>query len=194
MTLEEKELTRLIANGDDAAFEKLFKMYFKNLHGFALILLKDDAIAEDMVQQVFYKLWKSKKSIQIHTSLKSYLYSSVRYECLNYFKHQKVVASHQNAIGRQISQNDNGRADNKIIANELRKNIGAAIDSLPEQRRLVFQMSRFGNLKYHEISLELGISVKTVESHMGKALKQLRTILAAYLSIWVIFFLSNKFI
>ncbi len=83
MILDEKELTGLIANGDDAAFEKLFKMYFKNLHGFALMLLKDEALAEDMVQQVFYKLWRSKESIQIHTSLKSYLFSSVRHECLN---------------------------------------------------------------------------------------------------------------
>jgi len=171
---------------DPAEMENVFKTHFKNLHAYACTIVRNEDEAEEIVQNVFFKLWEKRQKISIDQSLEAYLYKSVYYESLNYLKHEKVKEAHK---ARHIA--DNHTIDNQsdsLIIKELREKIHTTIQELPEQCRTVFQMSRFEGLRYREIAGRLGISEKTVENHMGKALKVLRTKLLEYLPIIAVLF------
>ena len=164
-----------------ALFENVFKSNFKNLHAYACSILKDEASAEEIVQQVFLKLWEKKEQLAELQSVEAYLYRSVHNECLNWLKHNKVKAAHQ---AHALFVNKEAAQDNdQVTLKELQKDIDKAINELPEQCRTIFQLSRFEDLKYRDIADKLGISVKTVENQMGKALRTLRTKLSGYLPV-----------
>lgn len=169
-----------IRNGNEAAFEKVFKMYFKNLHAFAYTFMKNDDIAEEIVQNVFFRIWEKRDQLQIDDSLKAYLYRAVHNESLNHLKHLKVKSSFQLQYSDHM-ESSNSDVSNEMIASELENNIQKAINELPQQCRTIFQMSRYEQLKYHQIADHLNISIKTVENQMGKALKVLRSKLVEYL-------------
>jgi RNA polymerase sigma-70 factor, ECF subfamily len=173
---------------NESAFENVFKRYYKSLYAYAYTIVKDDAAADDMVQQVFYKLWNPGTKISIQSSIAAYLYRAVHNESLNYLKHQKIVVAHQKEIVPQL-KNDSFSAANTVVNKELEQKLRLALNALPEQCRTIFQLSRFENLKYYEIADQLGISVKTVENQMGKALKIMRMKLIDVLPI--VFFLLN---
>lgn len=166
------------------AFEEVFKAHFKALHAYACTLLRVEAQAEELVQQVFYKLWLKKDEVHIRQTLQAYLYQSVYNECLNYLKHQKVRKAHQ---VHTLHTTAEGQVPDQDMANrELKEKIHEALSRLPEQCRTIFQMSRFEDLKYREIAEQLRLSVKTVENQMGKALKLMRQHLAEYLPVlWI---------
>ncbi len=169
----------------EASFERLFTTHFKRLYAYALTIVKDGITAEEMVQQVFFKIWEKKGRVDIHSSVEAYLYRSVYHESLNYLKHQKVKAAHQSyAVHRGGEQA--GSASSKVQLSELQQKLDKALSELPEQCRTIFQMSRFEELKYQEIADKLGLSVKTVENQMGKALKILRVKLADYLPLLLV--------
>ena len=165
-------------------FESLFKEHFRALHSYAITILRDDVMAEEIVQQVFFKLWERRESLNIETSYSAYLYRSVYHDCLNYLKHLKVRAAHQSHAMRQSA--DSHDTDHQVAHKELQTRLDKALKELPEGCRTVFQLSRFESLKYHEIAERLRISPKTVEAQMGKALKMLRVALADYLPTLVI--------
>jgi RNA polymerase sigma-70 factor (ECF subfamily) len=171
-----------------SAYENAFKSHFKALHSYAYSIVKDDIMAEEMVQNVFFKLWKNREGIDIHQSLIAYLYRSVYYESLNHLRHEKTKAEYRSHAARNTSNAES--ASEKVKLNELRSHLEAAIKKLPEQCRTIFQMSRFEELKYLEIAAKLGISPKTVENQMGKALRILRTELTDFLPI-IILLLMN---
>lgn len=169
----------------EASFEQVFKTHFKALHAYAYTFVKDSDTAEDMVQMTFMKLWEKSAKLNIHSSLTGYLYRSVYNECLNYFKHEKVKINHENHekhTGRQPLHDPSSR----VQMAELEGDLADALAALPEGCRTVFQMSRFESLKYQEIADRLGISIKTVENQMGKALKILRLKLKDYLPLFLI--------
>lgn len=168
--------------------EAAFREHFQGLHRYACTMLSDDLMAEEMVQNVFYKLWKNREEISISQSVASYLYRSVYHECLNYLKHLKVRAAYEKHASRVMEQMNN--AADRLKLKELETKLDEALKELPEQCRTIFQMSRFEELKYMEIAGRLGISVKTVENQMGKALKLLRGKLADFLPI-LFYLLTN---
>lgn len=170
------------------AFEEAFKSHFKGLHAYAYTIIKDDIMAEEMVQNVFYKLWKNRDTTQINQSLAAYLYRSVYHECLNYLKHVKVKAAYQAHAAKTMEQTEN--ATDRVRMKELEQKLDTALRELPEQCRTIFQMSRFEELKYMEIATKLGISVKTVENQMGKALKLLRLKLVDFLPAMLLLLLN----
>ncbi len=171
-----------------ALYESAFKTHFKGLHSYACTIIKDDVMAEEMVQNVFYRLWKNKESLGVHQSLAAYLYKSVHNESLNYLKHLKVRSAYEKyAMGNTSYA---GNATDRVRLKDLQHHLDIALNELPEQCRTIFQLSRFEELKYLEIADRLGISVKTVENQMGKALKILRARLADFLPI-IIFLLLN---
>jgi RNA polymerase sigma-70 factor (ECF subfamily) len=169
-------------------FEQLFKEHFKSLYAYAFTILKNEAIAEETVQNVFYKIWEKKVPDNIQTSLKAYLYKAVYHESLNYLKHQKIKARYQLHVMQQTNNHNDQGASRKILVKELEEKLREAMNALPQQCRTIFQLSRFEGLKYQEIADQLGISVKTVENQMGKALKQLRIKLIDYLPIFILAF------
>ena len=178
------EILTALKQNDEKAFEDLFKSYYQRLCTFAHSILHDVDEAEEIVQNVFLNVWEKRAAMQINISVQSYLYSAVRNACFNKIKHGKVrqlYAQEQEAIATT-----NVPASHITFENDLQKQIHEAIESLPEQCRIVFKLSRFEELKYAEIAEQLNISVKTVENQMGKALKVMRLKLKGYLVILIL--------
>jgi len=119
--------------------------------------------------------------------LNAYLYRAVHNESLNFLKHQQVRTNHQLHVAYSMKQ-QTADSEQKVASAELEKHIHKALNELPEQCRTIFQLSRFDELKYLEIADKLGLSVKTVENQMGKALKLLRIKLAHFLKFLILFF------
>lgn len=170
----------LINAGDETVFEKLFKQYFKVLQNYAFTILNDLDIAEEMVQNVFLKVWEKREKLPSDISIKAYLYKSVYHESLNWLRHEKVKSSYQKHT-LYIMKDEVNNATDQLKLKQLQNHLKEALNELPQQCRTIFQMSRFEELRYREIANELGISVKTVENQMGKALKLMRTKLIDFL-------------
>jgi RNA polymerase sigma-70 factor (ECF subfamily) len=187
----DEENYRAIKEGNQIAFEMIFKTYYKPLCHYAHSFLNDKNEAEEVVQTTFIKIWEKKNELSVQSSLKAYLYSMVRNGCLNVIKHEKVKQLHAK-WHVQETERSRDLVEEKVLSNDLESKIYLAMKALPEQCRLVFQLSRFEELKYQEIADQLQISVKTVENQMGKALKIMRTQLKEYLPLYVLFL--NNFI
>ena len=193
MDVNDQRLIVLLGKQDEKAFEEVFKTYYKPLHAYAFTLLKEEAAAEEMVQNVFYKLWERSESLHIAGSIAAYLYRAVHNASLNYVKHQKVRSEHQLYVSHRSGQN-NDHAAKRVQLKELEDHLRHSLNDLPEQCRTIFQLSRFEELRYKEIADHLDISIKTVENQMGKALKILRSKLVDFLAFVILFvrFVSNE--
>jgi RNA polymerase sigma-70 factor (ECF subfamily) len=128
--------------------------------------------AEEIVQDVFVKFWEKCDTIAENSSLKSYLYRSVHNTCLNHLKHLKVRDSYRQHVMEQMNYVEDGNSDAED--QDIQSEIYKAIDELPPQCKKIFKLSRFEGLKYQEIADHMGLSIKTIEVQMGKALRVLR--------------------
>jgi RNA polymerase sigma-70 factor (ECF subfamily) len=191
VNLSDQEQFEALAAGDITAFEMFFKTYYQPLCNYAYSFLQDRAESEEIVQATFLSVWEKRQSLTIKTSPKSYLYAMVRNACLNVIKHEKIK---QKYAGEELALASPGyeSVSHTVTSNELETRIQVAIETLPEQCRLVFKLSRFEELKYQEIADQLNISIKTVENHMGKALKLMREQLKDYLPLIIV--LLNGFL
>lgn len=174
---EEKSLFEDIQKGNESAFEELFHAYYGYLCAFANKIIEDEIAAEEIVQDFFVKLWDKKENLNIDSSIKNYLFRSVKNLCLNYIKHNNVKTQYARHI---ITEAENKAYRDNFFEPDLVKKIEQSIESLPEKRRKIFRMSREEGLKYREIAEKLKISVKTVEAQMGLAIKTLRDKLKDY--------------
>lgn len=184
MQLSDTQILIAIGQGNEGVFEQVFRKHYGSLCAYGRSILRDADEAEEIVQTVFVNIWEKRTEIEITQSLKSYLYRAVHNHCLNRIKHQKVrdehqqyAAYHQETTYESVSQT--------VYKNELEQQLSVAIEKLPEQCRIIFKLSRFDELKYQEIADQLGLSIKTVENQIGKALKILRTELADYLPVLI---------
>lgn len=191
MDLNNEQLIPQLLSGDEITFESVYKHFLRPLHVYAITMLKDEDIAKGMVQNVFLKLWERKNTLNFSGSLQAYLYGAVYHECLNHLRHEKVKVSHHDHI--VYTMKDKVETDDGIEFTDLKEKLQQALNSLPERCRTIFQLSRFEELKYQEIADHLGISIKTVEAQMGKALKILRYKLLDYLPL-IIWLISHQFI
>ena len=156
-----------------SGFEILFKKHYSVLCAYSYGFVADYSLSEDIVQEVFSKLWTDKQEITIDTSIKPYLYSAVRNTALNYIKHQKVKRQYEKVNSDENNYTEQS-LDEQLIRKELNAKIQSAVNNLSPERRKIFVMSRMDGLKYKEIAERLDISIKTVENQMGKALASLR--------------------
>ena len=161
-----------IKKSDSNAFEFLFKKYCQPLINFSRRIINETETAENIVQDVFLKVWENRKSLKLGTSIKSYLFTITRNESLKYQRHQTVVRKSEEAVRDSLSSVKT--PDERFNESEIESNIHRVIYLLPEKRREIFMMNRFDELTYKEIAEVLKISVKTVETQMGRALKHLR--------------------
>ncbi|HJX70975.1 MAG TPA: RNA polymerase sigma-70 factor [Bacteroidales bacterium] len=166
--------------GDEDAFDYLFNYYYPGLVVYADKFLENKHLAEEIVQGVFMKLWQDRRYIEINSSVKSYLFQSVKYKCLDILKHRKI----KNEYARKIL-NDQEPANevtwDTYVESELYVILIREIEKLPPECQKVFRYSRIRNYTNKEIAEKLGISVKTVENQISKALKVLRIALKEYL-------------
>jgi RNA polymerase sigma-70 factor (ECF subfamily) len=159
-------------------FEELFRSLYRPLLRYACTMLKDEDEAEDIVQQLFVKVWEKNLLNQVHSSSKSMLYQAVYNASLNRIKHlgtRKNFADETRLLPNfDLQEEESGYR-------ELKARLELAMNELPPQCQNVFKLSRFRGYSYAKIADELGISIKTVENHMGKALQILRSKLGDYL-------------
>jgi RNA polymerase sigma-70 factor (ECF subfamily) len=189
--MDKKEMTVDWPDDNEAIFEQLFKKHFRELHAYAFSLLKDWDVAEEIVQSLFLKLWEKSEWGHIQTSIKSYLYKSVYHDCLNYIRRQKVQLKYQTSTAYSMKDQTDDAAG-KLKMGELEQHLQQALAKLPEKCRAIFHLSRFEELKYQEIANQLDISIKTVETHMGKALRILRKEMKEFLP-FIALMLFNMF-
>ena len=189
--MNDMEITADSTNENEVVFEALFKKHFRELHAYGFSLLKDWDAAEEVVQSLFLKLWEKNEFLNIKTSIKSYLYKSVYHDCLNYLRRQKVHLKYQTTTAYSM-KNHIDDAAGKLKLSELEHHLEKALSKLPEKCRAIFHLSRFEELKYQEIANQLDISIKTVETHMGKALRILRKEMKEFLPI-IALMLFNMF-
>ena len=175
--LRDTEIVRRIRQGDTGQFESLFRSSYVSLVRYAKTLIKDHDTAEEIVQDLFFRLWKDKDKLQIESSLNGYLYRAVHNRCLHHIDHNRVVEKYAREMA-VMEQETNESPTDILHYRELQAKVAAILERLPEKCGKIFCMSRFEGLKYSEIAEKLSISVKTVEANMGRALKEFRKILA----------------
>lgn len=166
-----------LKQGDLKTLEYIFHLYSLPLTRYAFGFVGDEGRAKDMVQEVFYKLWRDRKNLSVDISLESFLYTCVKNECLNYLKHERIKGKYawfrKRARAMEIRYYEE-TSEEDVRMEELRRKIYRAIECLPEKSRQIFKMSRFEEKKNKEIAREMDISLKAVEKHITRALKHLR--------------------
>ncbi|MDD4991418.1 MAG: RNA polymerase sigma-70 factor [Paludibacter sp.] len=180
------ETIKALQNGDHLAFGQLFDSSYEALCRYAYSILKDMNEAEDVVQKTFCKLWDQRETLNIQSSISSYLYRIVHNDCINTI--QQTTRHQEHNLSYLSAMNSTGNSTlEHIESSDLQKAIDNALAGLPPQCRRVFEMSRIEQLSYAEIATQLNISTNTVENHISKALKLLRVELKDFLSIYLIF-------
>jgi len=182
---EEKALFERIKKGDEKAFEILFHKYYRYLCLYSAKIINEDSAAEEIVQDFFVKIWEKREQLNIETSLKNYLFRSVKNLCINYIQHNKTKIRHAKHVLSEVENNFSD--DDNYPEIDLSVKIEESINSLPEKRKEIFRLSRQEGLKYHEIAQKLNISIKTVETQMSLAIKTLREKLKNYSSFFAFF-------
>jgi RNA polymerase sigma-70 factor (ECF subfamily) len=175
--LRDSEIIRRIRQGDTGQFESLFRSSYVSLVRYAKTLIRDHDTAEEIVQDLFFRLWKDKEKLHIESSLNGYLYRAVHNRCLHYINHNRVVEKYAQEMAVMAPERNETPTD-ILHYRELQARIAGILERLPEKCGKIFCMSRFEGLKYSEIAEKLSVSVKTVEANMGRALKEFRKALA----------------
>lgn len=173
----DSEIIRRIRQGNKQEFEKLFRSSYVSLVRYAGKILKDHDTAEEIVQDLFFRLWQDRGNLSIESSLNGYLFRSVHNKALHHIEHQKVIDRHAGEIVASADQAAEPVTE-AIYYRELQSKVARVLERLPERCGVIFRMSRFEGLKYNEIAEKLSVSLKTVEANMGKALKEFRKALA----------------
>jgi RNA polymerase sigma-70 factor (family 1) len=181
----EKILLENIKNGDKASFSVIFTRYYKDLVTFSFGMVRNISTAEEIVQDVFIKLWENRASLIIDRSLKSYLLKSVQNHSLNWLQHLKVQSRFDDYTKdhQLLSSNE---TENYILHSELEQNLLQALNKIPVEFARAFRMNRFENLSYPEIAQKLGVSVRTIEVRISKALCFLRNELKDFLVLVIV--------
>lgn len=177
----------------DKGFEALYKNLYTPLYRYAMGLLADEMQSEEVVQDVFMRLWQQRLDINIETNIQAYLYRAVHNQIMNLLNHEKVKDKYKTYAKNRTAQYAESPAQT-VYAKELKSKIEAALKKIPEKCSVIFHLSRQEELSYKEIAQRLDISIKTVENQMSKALKIMREELQAYLPILTtVLLLSNYF-
>ena len=163
MDISDSRLLNLMQRGDTDALGVLYVRYSAQVRNFAMGFLQNEGDADDVTHDVFVNLWQQRDEISDIESLKAYLFTMTRNAIFSIFRHRRIAET-------------SSETEEKITTTDLLELVQLTIDSMPEQRRRIFTMSRFDHLTYDEIAGALGISRKTVEYHMSQALARLRKI------------------
>ena len=171
----DSELVAAVRSGDDLAFNALFLRWYPPVRRFLLTLVKETALADDLAQGVFMKLWLFRDRLDPSQSLKNYLMVLARNAALDFFRSKYHTLQADLATPPEETASD--RTEQKAELTEVNVRIRQAVEEMPAQRREIFKLSRVQQLSNEEIAAKLGLSVRTVEKHLQLALKDLRIFL-----------------
>lgn len=190
----EQELLKSVYKGNKKGFEILFRTYYKRLCAYAVSFVSQNDLAEDIVTDVFLKLWEKRETLNVPESVSSYLFQSVKNSCINYLNREKnrkntISENEINLLNLKIKYPVSDKYPlTDLIGQELEEKIRTEIEKLPEQCREIFYLSRFEELSHKEIAEKLGISENTVKVQIYRALIKLRAGLKDYLPILILQF------
>ncbi|MNJ87631.1 ECF RNA polymerase sigma factor SigL [compost metagenome] len=169
----ENDLLAKIAEGDERAFTIIYEFYQHKIYTFCLPILHSELLAEEVVQETMLKLWRMGYQLKTIKSLDSYLKSIARNRAIDLLRHQKLVDRTDQNLAYSWTELHNG-TEEEIILNDTKKVLKDAIDQLPKQQKLVYQLSQQKGLKNDEIAIQLNLSPATVQTHLKLAMKFLR--------------------
>lgn len=170
--ISDEELFSLLKKDNSNALKLLFSRHYENLCYFAFTYLKEKQIAEEAALDVFANIWEKRKSIVITGKVKTYFYTAVKNQSLNYLQKNRIFLERLDDVDRLLVAGQT-RTDDLVYYEELKQKIDELIDKLPEKRKLIFKMNKYDGFSYAEIADILSISVSTVKNQMVKAVKYL---------------------
>lgn len=171
---EEFFLLQKLSENDMSAMEVLYIRYAPQVKSFVSAILKDSADTDDIVQDIFLRIWEDRERVCQAKSFKSYLFAMTRNIVYNKLKHDKV---HDRYVGFESKRNSQHEIEERIMTKDLLDHINEEIDSLTEQQRIIYELNRNEDMTYKEIADKLGISPKTVQYHIGNVLAKLKKLL-----------------
>ena len=159
-----------VREGDERAFETLFRAFAPGLVAFVARYVDSRSVAEELVQDLFLRLWQKRAELTVDQAVTGYLYAAARNRAINHLEHERVAGRFANAVVGRIDEASASGETELLGMLDLQD----AVERLPARCRLIFTLSRQHDMTYAQIAQSLGISVKTVEAQMGRALKALR--------------------
>lgn len=189
---DEQELLADIARGEVQAFALVFEKYRRRVYTVALQYLGSEQAAEDAVQEIFLKLWRLQDQLIEVRNLEAYLRQLTKYQCLNMLRRMKLESVHMEPIPEnfEVSVSD---TEDQVLLKDTRKIVDRGLELLPPQQRLVFQLCRLEELKYAEVSEQLGISPETVRSHLKLSLRFLRSYVVKHTDLAILLIIFRLF-
>lgn len=178
----DSELVNLLIRNDEAAFSELYIRFKDRLYYFCLNLLKSREEANDIVQEIFIRIWESRNFINPDLSFSSFLYTMARNRILNHFRDVDIDEKVKSILAQRTPLEDNS-IETDLIYSEYQKILKEAIEALPPQRKKIFNMSREENMSHKEIATQLGISVNTVQEHISESLRFIKNYFSKYADV-----------
>lgn len=180
-------------------FNKLYEEYHMRFVRFANTYVRNDHAAEDIVSEAFMRYWENRHTIENDSSIPGYILTVIKHKSLNYLRHESVHDEYSEHLKDYYQWELNSRIStlqglepSRLFTDEMLSIVKSTLNSLPDQTRKIFMMSRYENKTYKEIAEELNITTKGVEFHMGKAFKALRIALKDYFLLFFLFFLESN--
>lgn len=168
------QLLELISTGDQAAFRQLYVHFYKRLYHFALSLVKTRESAEEIVEDVFVRIWQQRENLHTIRNLRVYLYTAIKNASLNYLSQKARQSITEPFDHIHIGMNDSAITPEQIlITAEIHQKIQQAVEALPPRCKMIFKLVREDGLKYREIAEVLNISVNTIDAQMAIAVKRI---------------------
>lgn len=168
----DRETILLMSKGDKKAYETMFRRFYPKVHRFAAMLLKDKDDADDVCQLIFLKIWNKREKFTDVRDFDSYLFILTKYTVINYISSRHVMPIDIDSLPDRYS-NESSPFDD-VVAKDTQLLIDMVVENMPQQRQMIYRMSREQHLKNEEIALQLGIQKKTVENHLNLALKEIK--------------------
>lgn len=177
--INEKALVEQLRGGDEKAFEIIFNAYFNMLFSYACNFLERPFLAEDIVEDVFFRLWERRETLEIKGSLPGYLFTSVKNACLDHTKSINVRQDYEKRVHKKTALEENitlasSTPVDPLQYKELRNTVKKAVESLPAEYKKVFKMSSYYKMTNKEIAVKLGLSSHTVGKYLKKAIDRLK--------------------
>ena len=172
----EKEIIGRVIKGDQNAFAALYDTYAEKLYYFSLRFLKSKEDAENLTQEVFVKIWETRDRLNPEYSFNAYLFTIARNTIFNIHRKKMNELAYRDYLGFHVDFN-HSKTENDVFLNDLQSHLDKCVETLPAQRKKVFEMSRKEGLSHKEIAQQLNISEKTIETHIRLGLKTIRDVL-----------------